>query len=120
MMILQKHSITLNINGKTKKFKAPKFISSDVFQKTMQLEKDFDDNNEAYLIIEKCYPLICEIFGNQFTLFQLQKGLDVREVLPATCAAIDHVINHMELSRSETVPNKKKVVVSIEDFRKNN
>lgn len=94
---LKKLIIRLNIDGKKRKFKASKFVSSEVFRRTLELEDDLNKGRDPYMIFNKCYPLICEIFGNKFTSSQLQKAVDIRDILPLAYAAIDHVIEQMRL-----------------------
>ncbi|MBX4373360.1 hypothetical protein K4G95_24225, partial [Mycobacterium tuberculosis] len=74
---MKKLSLTLRIEGKKKRFRAPKFVSSDVLPKSLDLEDNIDKMKNPQIVFQKCYPLICEIFGNQFTPSQLQKGIEV-------------------------------------------
>ncbi|PLR79700.1 hypothetical protein CVD25_06500 [Bacillus canaveralius] len=109
--------IHLIIDGKKKKFKAPKFISGSVFQKTMELERVLDNIQDYNIVFEKLYPLICDVFGNQFTPEQLRKGVDIREIIPLANSVTDHVICHMQLSNKIAgVHSEGKVVL----FEKNN
>ncbi|KIL45009.1 hypothetical protein KP78_25530 [Jeotgalibacillus soli] len=68
------------------------------------------------IIFNKFYPLITEIFGNQFTADDLAKGIDVREVMPIVSKAIDHVIENMKLSNQKAGIQREKVVVPF-DFK---
>lgn len=115
---MNKLTITFNIKGKRKKFKAPKSISSSVFKQTLELEKDLQAFRDEAIIFKKCFPLICEVFGNQFTPEQLEKGLDIRKVVHVTNEVVDYVIHQMRISNNVVLPQKEGVVIEYERYRK--
>lgn len=102
---MKKLTIRLNINGKEKKFTAPKMVTGSVLQKTLKLSNDFDERRDPEYLFNEHYPFICAVFGHQFTLEELENGFDYREVLPMASKAIDHVIEEMDLDpRGEVLP----------------
>lgn len=105
---MKKLSIRLNINGKEKRFTAPRMVTGSVLKKTLELNENFDKRRDPEYIFNEHYPFICSVFGHQFTVEQLEKGYDVREILPMAIKAIDHVIEEMELDPlGEVIPFEK-------------
>ncbi|WP_404336429.1 phage tail assembly chaperone G [Planococcus rifietoensis] len=109
---MKKLTIRLHIDGKEKRFTAPKMVTGSTFKKTLQLERQFDQRRDPEYIFNEHYPFICSVFGYQFTEEQLERGYDVRDILPMATKAIDHVIEEMELDPlGEVIPfdrNKRK------------
>ena len=109
---MKKLTIRLHVDGKEKRFTAPKMVTGSVFQKTLQLEENFDKRRDPAYMFQELYPFICGVFGHQFTEEQLKNGFDVREILPMTDKALNHVIVEMELDPlGEVIPfgrNKRK------------
>lgn len=106
---MKKLVIRIYIDGKVKKFTAPRFVSWDTFNKTMVLQKAFNAMQPNEVLLPKCYPMLCSIFGHQFTVEQLQKGYDMSEILKKTNEALDYVITVADLSRKgEVLPFERK------------
>lgn len=101
--------IILPIDGEVMEFAAPAFISSSVFSKTLELEHDLENPQDYDVIFKKLYPLICDVFGNQFTPEQLQRGVDIRAIIPLAHEVIEHVIVQMQLTNKVANFFKKKV-----------
>lgn len=107
---MKKLVIRVFVDGKVKKFTAPRFVSWDTFNKTVSLNKLFNSNTPNDVLIPKCYPMVCSIFGHQFTVEQLQKGYDMKEILKKTDEALDYVIAVADLSRKgEVIPFERKI-----------
>lgn len=79
---MKKLRTRLKIDGKTKWFTAPKGLSLEVCKLATEIEKCFKQSKSPEVIAKKVYPFICEMFGNQFTVSQLKKGMDERDLLP--------------------------------------
>lgn len=109
---VKKLTIRLHVEGKEKRFTAPKMVTGSVFQKTLKLERLFDERRDPDFIFDEYYPFICAVFGHQFTVKQLEEGYPFREILPMAEKAIDHVMVEMELDPfGEVIPfdrNKRK------------
>ena len=109
---MKKLTIRLHIDGKEKRFTAPRMVTGSVFQKTLQIDENFDKRRDPEYMFQELYPFICGVFGHQFTEEQLKNGFDVREIYPLTVKAINHVIVEMELDPlGEVIPfdrNKRK------------
>ncbi|WP_185960091.1 phage tail assembly chaperone G [Planococcus soli] len=102
---MRKLVIRIYTEGKIKKFTAPRFVSWDTFNKTMVMQKEFDSDAPNEVVLPKCYPLVCSIFGHQFTVEQLEQGYDIKEILIKTSEALNYVISTADLSnRGEVVP----------------
>lgn len=90
-------TIYLKINGKKKRFRAPEFVSSEAFFRVLKLKQDLEANEDFLIVYEQFFPLICEVFANQFTVDQIRKGVDAREVMNLANIVADHVIERMEM-----------------------
>ncbi|MGO1059350.1 phage tail assembly chaperone G [Planococcus sp. FY231025] len=102
---MRKLVIRLYVDGKVRKYTAPRYVSWNTFDETMALQKVFNSNISNQELILKCFYLVCSIFGHQFTVEQLQKGYDIKEILKKTSEALDYVISTADISRKgEVIP----------------
>ena len=102
---MRKLVIRVNIAGEVKKFTAPRFVSFDTFNKTADMQRDFNADLPNEILLPQCYPLMCSIFGHQFTVEQLERGYDMKEILLKTSEALDYVISVADLSfKGEVIP----------------
>ena len=116
---MRKLVIRVYIAGKVKKFTAPRFVSWDTFNKTMMMQKEFNSKVPNEVVLPKCYPLMCSIFGNQFTVEQLEQGYDMKEILLKTSEALDYVISVADLStKGEVIPFESKPKRNIKTYFK--
>ena len=114
---MRKLVIRVYVEGKVKKFTAPRFVSWDTFNKTMELNKMFNSNISNEELIPKCFSVMCSIFGHQFNEEQLQRGYAVKEILLKTDEAITYVMSTAELSRKgEVVPFESKSKRSVKTY----
>ncbi|MBT2569842.1 hypothetical protein [Planococcus sp. ISL-110] len=106
---MKKLVIRVYVEGKVKKFTAPRFVSWDTFRQTMALQKLFDSNAPNEALIPQCYPIICSIFGHQFTVEQLERGYSVEEILKKTGEALHYVFATADLSfKGEVLPFERR------------
>lgn len=102
---MRKLVIRVFVDGKVKKFTAPRFVSWDTFNKVMEVRKELNSDMPNEVLIPKSFPLLCSIFGHQFTVEQLERGYKMEELLLKTDEAIDYVIAVANIStRGEVVP----------------
>lgn len=102
---MRKLVIRVFVDGKVKKFTAPRFVSWDTFDRVMELQREFNAHVPNEILLPKSYSLLCSIFGHQFTVEQLQQGYDMSKLLLKTNEALDYVICVSDISRKgEVVP----------------
>lgn len=61
------------------------FIPWKLVKRSVQLMKTLDAENLTEADVDALGSLVCEVFGNQFTLEQLNDGADVSEMM--TCVS---------------------------------
>lgn len=94
---MKRLTIYLRIDGKNKRFRAPEFVSSEAFFRVLKLKQDLEAKQDFLVVYEQFFPLICEVFANQFTVEQIRKGVDAREAMNLVNLVADHVIDRMEM-----------------------
>jgi hypothetical protein len=102
---LKKFTLTLNIKGKKKKFRAPNTVSTATLMRTLKFDEEFDKKDKIALLIEDVSPFICDVFGWQFTEEDIQRSLSPIQMLETANELIQHVIVVMDLrTEGEVVP----------------
>ncbi|MEC0804106.1 hypothetical protein P8883_07420 [Bacillus atrophaeus] len=87
--------ITLNIDGKDKKFVTPDFISGKLFRSASKIAEDFESNDSDRLFTETQNEFVCNAFGNKFTLDEFENGIDSRLAARTIYATANYVLGNI-------------------------
>ncbi|MBA4543856.1 MULTISPECIES: phage tail assembly chaperone G [Thermoactinomyces] len=96
--------ITLHLNGEKKTF-STNFISGYMFRRALELdekrnkylkkllEEQEPSREEQEELLDELYTFISEVFGQQFSAEEYEKGTDARNIVDQSWAVVHGIIN---------------------------
>ncbi|NUK30987.1 hypothetical protein HT574_13095 [Parageobacillus sp. VR-IP] len=104
---MQSLSITLRIDGKNKRFVTPAFISGKLFRQASEIAEEIESGDSKKFDFDKYFQFVCDAFGNQFDVNQLEEGLDSRLVIKTIFAVVNYVIGNIEQASALLVQDEE-------------
>lgn len=96
--VQQEHkSITLyvEIDGKEKPFVTPKKIPGILWRTAAIVAEEIEDGVINLVDLDSHLQFVCEVFGNQFDIGQLEYGVDARDLLKVVFATVLFVMGQV-------------------------
>ncbi|WP_199427022.1 phage tail assembly chaperone G [Thermaerobacillus caldiproteolyticus] len=88
-------TLTLMIDGKEKKFTTPNFIKGKLFRVAAEIATEIEKGYQPE-DFDKYFKFVCDVFGNQFDVNQLEEGLDARKVIRTVYGTAHFVVGNIE------------------------
>lgn len=97
-------TITLEIAGKKKRYKAKKEVDISIVLNSIGLEEVLKQPTDEVAKIRACSTYICSVFGHKFTEIDLERNIEYTEIIPLTHRVMEYVICVAELKASTIEP----------------
>lgn len=88
---MKRFALTLKLDNKKKHFKPLKEVTIDVLNHSIQLENMLKAKVDRYQALNQCLQYVCAVFGHRFTLQDLERNVEVDEIIPLTMKTIEYV-----------------------------
>jgi hypothetical protein len=101
-------TLTLMIEGEEKKFTTPNFIKGKLFRLAAEIATEIESWDHREYDFDKYFQFVCDVFGNQFDVNQLEEGLDARKVIKTVYATAHFVVGNIEQASKLLLDDNKK------------
>ena len=100
-------SITLiiEINDKEKRFVSPKKIPGGLWREASMVAEEIEDGEILLADLDSHLQFVCEVFGNQFDIGQLENGVDSRDLMKIVYAVTIFVMGQVSVAAEMLVSN---------------
>lgn len=109
-------SLEIEVNGKEERFVTPKKIPGQLWREAAMVAEDIESGELLISDLDSHLQFVCDVFGNQFTITQLEEGVDARDLMNIVYATTFFVMGQVTLA-SEMLT--KSVDMSQIDEKKN-
>lgn len=80
-------TLTVEIDGKDKRFVTPQKIKGGLWRVAALVAEEIESGEILIADLDSHLQFVCDVFGNQFDIGQLEDGIDARD-LPKTIYAV--------------------------------
>lgn len=93
-------SITLkiDIDGKEKTYVTPKKIPGYLWRQAALVADEIENGEILIADLDSHLQFVCEVFGNQFTIDQLENGIDARDLMKVIYAMAIFVMGQVTIA----------------------
>lgn len=91
-------SLELEIDGKIERFVTPKKVPGQLWRAAAMVADDIDSGIPVLSDLDSHLQFVCDVFGNQFSLTQLEEGVDARDLLNTVYATTLFVMGQVTLA----------------------
>ncbi|KEK17045.1 hypothetical protein BAMA_22700, partial [Bacillus manliponensis] len=89
-------TLVLKIDGKDKRFVPPNFISGKLFRRAAEIADAFTNGSEDVAEFDNNFQFVCDVYGNQFDIEELEEGVDARKVFRTVFGVAQYILGHVE------------------------
>jgi hypothetical protein len=101
-------TLTLMVEGQEKKFTTPNFIKGKLFRKAAEIATEIERADPQDYDFDKYLQFVCDVFGNQFDVNQLEEGLDARKFMKTFYGVAHFVIGNIQEASKLLLDDNKK------------
>lgn len=94
----QSLTLELEIDGEIKRFVTPQRIPGVLLREAGLIADEFETGVADIADLDSYYQFICDAFGNQFSITEIEFGLDSRDVMKTIYAVALTVIGQVSLA----------------------
>jgi len=100
-------SITLiiEINDKEKRFVSPKKIRGGLWREASVVATEIEDGEVLLADLDSHLQFVCEVFDNQFSIDELENGVDSRDLMKIVYAVTIFVMGQVSVAAEMLVSN---------------
>lgn len=98
-------TLTIEIDGENKRFVTPKKINGTLFRVAASVEEDLNSGLSVLADLDSHLQFVCDVFGNQFSIDELESGVDSRDLLKIVFAMCYFVSGQVSLASELLLKN---------------
>ncbi|MED1676329.1 hypothetical protein OB894_16700 [Bacillus subtilis] len=92
-------AIELEIDGEKTRYVTPNFIGGLHFRLAATISQEFEEQSfNVYLNLDKYLQFIVDVFGGQFKVNDLEKGMDSRKIINTIYAVANYVLGNIDFA----------------------
>lgn len=106
--IQEKHeplTLTVEIDGKEKRFVTPNKINGGLWRQASLVAEEIEDGVILIADLDSHLQFVCDVFGNQFDIGQLEDGIDARDVVKTVYAVTIFVMGQVSIASEMLTKN---------------
>ncbi|MGG3800463.1 phage tail assembly chaperone G [Metabacillus fastidiosus] len=103
--------LVLKMDGEDKRFVSPSFIKGVLFRQASDIATAIENNAEENFDLDTTLQFVCDVYGNQFDINQLENGIDARAMMKTLYAVVNFVVGNVAQASAllaETSGNEEK------------
>lgn len=94
----QSISLKVEIDGNDRTFVTPKKIPGVLWRQAALVAEEIESGEMLIADLDSHLQFVCEVFGNQFTIDQLEKGVDARDLMKVIYATTIFVMGQVSVA----------------------
>lgn len=100
-------SITLiiEIDGKEKRFVTPKKIPGGLWRVASMVAEEIESGEVLIADLDSHLQFVCDVFGNRFSIDELENGIDARDILKTVYAITIFVMGQVAIAAEMLTSN---------------
>lgn len=91
-------TLHVEVNEENKRFVTPKKINGIFWRQAATISDEIETNNVLIADLDGYLQFVCEVFGNQFTIDELENGIDARDILKVVYAICIFVMGQVSVA----------------------
>ncbi|MGG3798988.1 phage tail assembly chaperone G [Metabacillus fastidiosus] len=88
-------TLVLKIEGQDKRFVSPSFIKGALFRQATKIASVIENTAEENFDLDTTLQFVCDVYGNQFDIDQLENGIDARTMMKTLYAVVNFVVGNV-------------------------
>lgn len=98
-------TLYLEIDGKEKAFVSPKRIKGSLWRQSALVAEEIEGGEILVADLDSHLQFVCEVFGNQFDIGQLEDGVDARDIVKIVYAVTIFVMGQVSIAAEMLTSN---------------
>lgn len=98
-------TLVLEIDGKEKRYASPSKIKGTLWREASMIAEDIEDGVVQIIDLDSYLQFICDVYGNQFDIAELEEGLDARDMLKTIYAVTIFVMGQVSIASEMLTAN---------------
>ena len=98
-------TLKVEIDGKEKSFVTPKKIQGGLWRQAVLISEEIEDGEILLADLDSHLQFVCEVFGNQFDIEQLENGVDARDLMKIIYSYTIFVMGQVSVAAEMLVSN---------------
>lgn len=98
-------SLLLDIDGKEQRFVTPSKVSGTLFRVAVQVSSEIEEGMDILIDLDSHLQFVCDVFGNQFGITELEEGLHSHDVLKTVYATTFYVMGQVTFAMEMLTKN---------------
>lgn len=91
-------TLLIEIDGKEKRFVTPKKIKGTMWRHAALVAEEIESKQVLIADLDSHLQFVCDIFGNQFDIGQLEDGIDARDIMKTIYATTLFVMGQVSIA----------------------
>lgn len=98
-------TLKVEIDGKEKTFLSPKKIPGVLWRQAALVAEEIEGGEVLVADLDSHLQFVCEVFGNQFTIDELEYGVDARDLVKVVYASVLLVMGQVSVAAEMLTSN---------------
>lgn len=91
-------SLNIEIDGKEQRFVTPKKIKGTLWREGAMVAEDIESGQLLISDLDSHLQFVCDVFGNQFSINDLEEGVDARDLMNIVYATTFFVMGQVTVA----------------------
>lgn len=97
--------LKIEIDGKEKTFLSPKRIPGVLWRQAALVSEEIEGGEVLVADLDSHLQFVCEVYGNQFTIDELEYGVDARDLMKVVYASVLLVMGQVSVAAEMLTKN---------------
>lgn len=98
-------TLTVEIDGKDKRFVTPKKIKGGLWRVAVLVAEEIEGGEILIADLDSHLQFVCDVYGNQFDIGQLEDGIDARDIMKTIYAVTIFVMGQVSVASEMLTKN---------------
>lgn len=98
-------TLVVEIEGKDQRFVSPKKIPGVLWRQAAMVAEEIESGEVLVSDLDSHLQFVCDVFGNQFSLDQLEDGVDARDLVKVVYAVTIFVMGQVSVAAEMLTSN---------------
>lgn len=91
-------ALHIEIDGKEKRFVTPKKIQGSLWRVASVVAEEIENGDILVADLDSHLQFVCEVFGNQFSIEEIENGVDARDLMKIVYAVTIFVMGQVAVA----------------------
>lgn len=97
--------LTVEIDGEEKRFVTPKKIKGGLWRQAALVAEEIESGEILIADLDSHLQFVCDVYGNQFDIGQLEDGIDARDIMKTIYAVTIFVMGQVSVASEMLTKN---------------